>query len=222
MQFFEDTSSLKQPYASVDNAPVLSFNEMEASFDETIDDTARLFAKDIYEHWKQRRLAKQNLALMPSLKFERNVDTDDSDPYVCFRRREVRQARKTRGRDAQIVEKLKRLRVELEHARQLMHLTKQRELARKDQLALDRQIFEQRVAVKEAKRNLGIVGDDQDLVNQKVRHVLCCLMIAANSGPACGETRQVRCQCHPHDWLDSKGSYACRWEGAGFRSSLII
>jgi enhancer of polycomb-like protein len=168
MEFFEETSSLKQPYATVDNAPVLPFLEMEASFDETVDETARLFAQDIYEHWKERRLATENHPLMPSLKFERNVDTDDADPYVCFRRREVRQARKTRGRDAQIVEKLKRLRIELEHARELMHLTKQRELARKEQLALDRQIFEQRVAVKETRRNLNVPGDDFDiLINQK-------------------------------------------------------
>lgn len=168
MEFFEETSSLKQPYATVDNSPVLPFSEMEASFDETIDDTARLFAKDIYEHWKERRLATENHPLIPALKFERNVDTDDADPYVCFRRREVRQARKTRGRDAQIVEKLKRLRIELEHARQLMHLTKQREQARRDQLLLDRQIFEQRVSVKETKRNLNIPGDDLDLlINQK-------------------------------------------------------
>jgi enhancer of polycomb-like protein len=49
-----------------------------------------------------------------------------------------------------------------------MHLTKQRELARKEQLALDRQIFEQRAAVKETKRNLNISGDDLDLlINQK-------------------------------------------------------
>jgi enhancer of polycomb-like protein len=167
MNFFEETSSLKQPFASVDNTPVLSYAEMEQSFDETIDDTARLFAKDIYEHWKAMRVNNQNHPLMPSLKFERNVDSDDSDPYVCFRRREVRQARKTRGRDAQITEKLKKLRQELEQARQILHLTKQRELGRKDQLLLDRHIFDQRAAVKDARRNLGIKGDDQDLINQR-------------------------------------------------------
>jgi enhancer of polycomb-like protein len=167
MSFFEEISSNKQPYASVDNSPVLSYAEMEQSFDETIDDTSRIFAKDIYEHWKRRREEHENHPLMPSLKFERNVGADDSDPYVCFRRREVRQARKTRGRDAQITEKLKKLRQELEQARQILHLTKQRELGRKDQLVLDRFIFDQRVAVKEAKRNLGIKGDDQDLVNQR-------------------------------------------------------
>jgi len=163
MSFFEETSSSKQPYATLDNTPVLPYGEMESSFDETIDDSSRIFAKDIYEHWKAMRLARQN----HPLKFERNADTDESDPFVCFRRREVRQARKTRGRDAQITEKLKKMRQELEQGRQLMHLTKQREIARRDQINLDRQIFRQRCAVKELKRSLGIKGDDQDLINQK-------------------------------------------------------
>jgi enhancer of polycomb-like protein len=126
ISFFEDTVALKQPYAILDNTPILPYSEMEAAFDETVDDSSRLFARDIYEHWKVRRVEKQNHPLMPSLKFERNADTDEGDPYVCFRRREVRQARKTRGRDAQITEKLKKLRGELELARQLMSLTKQR------------------------------------------------------------------------------------------------
>jgi enhancer of polycomb-like protein len=105
---------------------------------------------------------------MPTLKFETNLETDDSDPYVCFRRREVRQVRKTRGRDAQVTEKLKKLRKELEEARYLMSRVKVREVMGREQLAIDRQIFEQRAAVKEVKRKLSIKGDDEDLINQKV------------------------------------------------------
>lgn len=99
---------------------------------------------------------------------EQDRDSDDTDPYVCFRRREARQARKTRGRDAQSAEKLRRLRRELEDARQLVAMVKQRELARKEQLNIDRLLFRQRAEVKDAKRKLGIKGDDDDLVNQKV------------------------------------------------------
>jgi enhancer of polycomb-like protein len=171
MYFFEQTSHTKQPYASVDNAPVLSYEELEAEFDETISESARRFARDIYGHWKNQRLLKGNRPLMPSLKFETNLETDDSDPYVCFRRREVRQVRKTRGRDAQVTEKLKKLRKELEEARFLMTQVRRRELLKRDQLAMDKQIFEQRLAVKEIKRKLSIKGDDEELlINQKVRH----------------------------------------------------
>ncbi|KAK8171540.1 enhancer of polycomb-like-domain-containing protein [Phyllosticta citrichinensis] len=170
VDFFERTAQEKQPYATVDNAPILSFDELESAFDETISDGARRFARDIYEHWKLQRSKRGNRSLMPSLKFETNLDTDDADPYVCFRRREVRQARKTRGRDAQVTEKLKKLRVELEQARELMSLLKQREAGRREQLANDRVIFEKRMEVREVKRNLNIKDGDEDLINQKVRH----------------------------------------------------
>ncbi|KAF1946995.1 hypothetical protein EJ02DRAFT_334642 [Clathrospora elynae] len=162
--FFEETTSTKQPFASVDNSPVLAYEELETGFDETISESARRFAKDIYAHWKNQRLLKGNRPLMPSLKFETNLETDDADPYVCFRRREVRQVRKTRGRDAQVTEKLKKLRKELEEARLLMSQVKRREALLRDQLANDKLIFEQRHAVKELKRRLSIKGDDDELL----------------------------------------------------------
>lgn len=169
MNFFEEATQTKQPYAAVDNSPVLSYEDLEAEFDETISEPSRRFAKDIYQHWKDERLRRGNRSLMPTLKFETNLETDDADPYVCFRRREVRQVRKTRGRDAQVTEKLKKLRKELEEARLLMSYVKRRELLIRDQLAMDKLIFEQRSAVKEIKRKLSIKGDDEELlINQKV------------------------------------------------------
>lgn len=102
------------------------------------------------------------------MQFETGQETDDSDPYVCFRRREVRQVRKTRGRDAQSAEKLRRLRKELEDARQLVALVRQRELARREMLAIERHVFLQRSEVKEMKRKLNVKDDDEDLINQKV------------------------------------------------------
>ncbi|KAJ5139284.1 uncharacterized protein N7515_004132 [Penicillium bovifimosum] len=167
MNFFEETAQIKQPYASIDNPPVLSFAEMQDMMDATLDDHAKLFAKDIYEHWKTRRTAVQNNPLVAQLKFETGQDTDDSDPFVCFRRREVRQIRKTRGRDAQSAEKLRRLRKELEDARELVALVRQREIARKEMLVMERVLFQQRSEVKEMKRKLNIKDDDEDLINQK-------------------------------------------------------
>ncbi|KAJ5545442.1 hypothetical protein N7535_006172 [Penicillium sp. DV-2018c] len=167
MNFFEETAQIKQPYASIDNPPVLAFAEMQDMMDATLDDPVKLFAKDIYEHWKSRRTAVQNNPLVAQLKFETGQDTDDSDPFVCFRRREVRQIRKTRGRDAQSAEKLRRLRKELEDARELIALVRQREIARKEMLSMERQLFKQRCEVKEMKRKLNIKDDDEDLINQK-------------------------------------------------------
>lgn len=90
---------------------------------------------------------------------------------MCFRRREVRQIRKTRGRDAQSAEKLRRLRKELEDARELVALVRQREIARREMLSMERQLFKQRAEVKDMKRKLNIKDDDEDLINQKVRAV---------------------------------------------------
>lgn len=168
MNFFEDKSRIDQPYAAVDNTPVLSFDEMEAAFDDTIDDHARTFAKDIYAHWRRLRNERGNIGLMPKLKTLKmdtaGQETDDADPYVCFRRREVRQVRKTRGRDAQIIEKLKKLRRELEEGRQLLNWVKQREESRKEELQLSKKIFEQRLAVREMKRSLNIQDEDDELL----------------------------------------------------------
>ncbi|EEH41264.1 hypothetical protein PAAG_03550 [Paracoccidioides lutzii Pb01] len=167
MAFFEETAQSKQPFAAVDSPPVLSYSEMENSFDGLVDESVRQFANDIYEHWKARRNRTGNLPLQTGLKFETGQDTDDGDPYVCFRRREVRQVRKTRGRDAQSAEKLRRLRKELEDARELVAMVRQRELARRELLIAERQVFVQRAEVKETKRKLGIKDDDDDLINQK-------------------------------------------------------
>lgn len=68
MNFFEETAQMKQPYASIDNPPVLSFAEMQDMMDATLEDPMKIFANEIYEHWKSRRMAVQNNALVPQLK----------------------------------------------------------------------------------------------------------------------------------------------------------
>jgi enhancer of polycomb-like protein len=175
MYFFELTAKNAQPFSSVGDAPpVLSLEEMLASFDENIDELPRSFVPDVYEHWHARRSQEGNTAIQPGLKLkviETTNDTDDNDPYVCFRRREVRQVRKTRGRDAQSVEKLKKLRKELEDARQLVALVRQREVLKKESLTIDRHLFEQRSNLRSLKKSLPDQyrdGDEDLLINQKV------------------------------------------------------
>ena len=117
-------------------------------------------------------------------KFETGADTDDADPYVCFRRREVRQVRKTRGRDAHSAEKLKKLRKELEESRGLLAMIRQREATKKDQLATDRQLFEQRTNLRQVKLNLPDQykeGDEELLVHQKVNKSYASIAKLLNS-----------------------------------------
>lgn len=175
MNFFEETSARLQPFANVDNAPILSREEMERAMDgeDGLSPGAQKWLKPVYIYWVLR---KGSRPLMPSIKvrvLDTGSEADDADPYVCFRRREVRQTRKTRGRDAQVVEKLKKLRLELEQARQIVQTVVQRERLNKEGLESSRKVFEQRKQLKEVKVAKGIVGDKGDdeelLVNQKVR-----------------------------------------------------
>ncbi|EXJ79605.1 hypothetical protein A1O3_07884 [Capronia epimyces CBS 606.96] len=167
MNFFEETAQAKQPFAAVDSPPVLPLEELQEQFDDDTPAYVRIFSKYIYDHWKSQRTATGNRPLAPRLKFETGQESDDSDPYVCFRRRELRQIRKTRNRDAQSAEKLRKLRIELETARGMLLMVKRREMLRKECLEGDRQLFEQRIAFRDTKRKLGMKGDEDLLINQK-------------------------------------------------------
>jgi hypothetical protein len=68
MNFFEETAQAKQPFAAVDSPPVPSFADMENAMDAAVEDCVKRFAKDIYEHWKSRRVATENHSLQPTLK----------------------------------------------------------------------------------------------------------------------------------------------------------
>lgn len=165
MEVFEDTASISTPYASVDKT-IVSYDMMVAGLHELQMPKVMNHAKDIYEYWRSRR-AEEGGSLHPSLKFETHQDSDEMDPFVCFRRREVRQTRKTRARDIQSADKLKRLRRELEDGRQLVILAHEREIRKREMLRIDRAVYEQRAKLKETKIRLGIKTDDDDLVNQK-------------------------------------------------------
>ncbi|KAH6626844.1 enhancer of polycomb-like-domain-containing protein [Chaetomium sp. MPI-SDFR-AT-0129] len=167
MEVFEDTSEFKAPFASIDQT-IVPYDDM-LRYLQDLDRRTKVMphAKEIYEYWKSRRQALNNQPLHPTLKFEKHQESDEADPFVCFRRREVRQTRKTRARDVQSADKLKRLRKELEDARQLVLAAHNREVLKAEMLKSDRAIFEVRAQLKEHKIRLGIKTDDEDLINQK-------------------------------------------------------
>ncbi|KAM4056047.1 enhancer of polycomb-like domain-containing protein [Hirsutella rhossiliensis] len=168
MDVFEETAAEQTPFASVDNT-VVAYDMMVPSLNHLGSPSILQHAKAIYEYWKTSRQGTGNKPLHPTLKFETHQETDDADPYVCFRRREARQTRKTRARDNKIAETLKRLRRELEDGRQLILMTYERELMKRDVLQSDRALFEERARLKHMKIKLGIKGEEDDLVNQKKR-----------------------------------------------------
>ncbi|GAB7362105.1 hypothetical protein MBLNU230_g2135t1 [Neophaeotheca triangularis] len=169
MNFFEETSQRVQPFATVDNAPILPLDELERHIDDTVSLVAQKWFDLIYQYWVTR---KGSRPLMPTIKvkvLDTTSEADDADPYVCFRRREGRQTRKTRGRDNQVADKLKKLRLELEEARNILRLVVTREQVNKQQLEVERKVFEDRGKLKKVKVEKQIVGEkDEDLlVNQK-------------------------------------------------------
>ncbi|OUM59365.1 hypothetical protein PIROE2DRAFT_15115 [Piromyces sp. E2] len=113
----------------------------------------------IFEYWKKRRLQRNKKPIQPYLKTEELKI--DSDPYVCFRRREIKTLRKTRRCDALSLEKLKRLQGEMEQAHQLMEMVCKREKLRRESLLLEHKIFEQKILIRQMKKKLGVVSSDK-------------------------------------------------------------
>jgi enhancer of polycomb-like protein len=167
MEAFEDTAAEQTPFAAVDNT-VVGYEHMVPALHRQNSQPVLLHAKHIYEYWKTRRQDSSNKPIHPTLKFETHQEKDDADPYVCFRRREARQTRKTRARDNKIAETLKRLRREMEDGRQLVVLSAEREIMKREMLHADRMVFEERARLKMIKTKLGIKDSDEDLINQKV------------------------------------------------------
>lgn len=129
------------------------------------------FGSQIYGYWKERKIEAHGDEIFPQLKFERPGEKDDNDPYICFRRREVRHARKTRRVDFQNSNKLRLLYQQLQYTKELAFLVAKREKMSMDMLEKDRQIFELRRDIKPLKRSLGIRGEDEDLVSHKKRRL---------------------------------------------------
>lgn len=99
---------------------------------------------------------------------DKNVDVD---PYVAFRRRELRSTRKTRRTDPASVSRLRDIRDSLKKAKDLFELINQRERMRKEHLRLEHVIFESRVAIREMRRQLGLPEISQT-VHHHQNHVL--------------------------------------------------
>jgi enhancer of polycomb-like protein len=117
----------------------------------------------LYEHWQGRRVKRNNAPLMPQLRIDEPslrasaaAAAAEHDPFVCFRKREIRTTRKTRRTDVQSVQKLRQLRSELDSARQLLEMVSRREKMRREAINLDQLIFEQRIVVREIKSRLQI------------------------------------------------------------------
>ncbi|KAL8287001.1 hypothetical protein RQP46_004007 [Phenoliferia psychrophenolica] len=165
METFERLTEEKAPMAHVDTELLPAFTDFEQTFsDRTIKpplDHLKSFARSIYPHWKARRLKRGGKSIIPQLDYD---ESNESNPYVCFRRRELKTSRKTRRSDQQNLDRLIRLRNDLYAAHALMLKTRDRERLKLDSIETDRKIFEGRVELRELKRRLGENDGDEDIL----------------------------------------------------------
>ncbi|KAJ1825994.1 Enhancer of polycomb-like protein 1 [Coemansia sp. RSA 2599] len=115
----------------------------------------------LYDHWKSRRVARNAKPIMPALQNEDGAKAE-IDPYVCFRRREVRQGRKTRRADQRSLEQLRRLRVNLAAAAQMLEMCVEREREKTAVVEAAQEIARQRCAVLRMRRRHNATTNDFD------------------------------------------------------------
>lgn len=164
------TTALKEKLSKV-----LSFEPFVTLFDKSLlDQTStnivrpipkllELFGEPVYEHWKYRKIERKGKQIHPALKFEdpsANEKDNDNDPYICFRRREFRQARKTRRADTLGAERIRLLQKSMHRARDLVMSVCRRELIKLENWETDHAIFKLRSDAKNLKRVVGVKGDD--------------------------------------------------------------
>ncbi|UZJ57280.1 hypothetical protein CBS101457_006600 [Exobasidium rhododendri] len=128
-------------------------------------------ARVVYPFWKERREEKEGKALVPILNFD---ESNENDPYVCFRRREVKTIRKTRKTDVLHLEKLVKLRNEMQQAVTLLALLAHREKTKRASLMQDRACWQITKDFLDVKRVWNIQGtnagqEDEDLVSGEKR-----------------------------------------------------
>ena len=105
-------------------------------------------------YWREKR--KRNFcSLIPSLKFE-DVGKIGADPYVCFRRRELKQPRKTRRSDAQVMEKIKKIYYDLDTLKVMLTAGIKRDKFKKESASSENSAFEKYWTLRTWQQEYGI------------------------------------------------------------------
>jgi enhancer of polycomb-like protein len=94
-------------------------------------------------------------------------ESNDNDPYVCFRRRDIRATRKTRRTDTISVERMQRLQHELRSAQSLATLVLRRETEKLALVKADMGVWEAKWKLFETKRrwpSLGMTKEEEEII----------------------------------------------------------
>lgn len=107
---------------------------------------------------------------MPQLNYD---ETNDGDPYVCFRRRDIRATRKTRRTDNFSVEQMQKLQYELRTAHDIAKMVVSRELDKKRLYDAEKEVWEAKWKLYETKKrwpSLGITGEEEAIITGRMLH----------------------------------------------------
>ncbi|EIW67543.1 hypothetical protein TREMEDRAFT_33468 [Tremella mesenterica DSM 1558] len=121
-------------------------------------------ARCIYPHWKVRRERRKGKSIMPGLNYD---ETNDNDPYVCFRRRDIRATRKTRRTDNYSVEQFQKLQGEMRMAHMISQMVVQREHHKRALYQSEREVWESKWKLFETKRrwpSLGVTPQEEEFI----------------------------------------------------------
>ncbi|KAI8148864.1 enhancer of polycomb-like-domain-containing protein [Fennellomyces sp. T-0311] len=154
---YESTTDQHWPHLDLDPSQIPSLGALQHYLPEKFKAN-----ESVYQHWKDRRQKSKGKDIIPQLRSEDTLK-GDIDPYVCFRRRETKPIRKTRRTDQQSLERLRKLRSEMEMSRNLLEMVLRREKIRKEGLVLEHTVFDKKCKLREYQRQLGI-KEDEDLL----------------------------------------------------------
>ncbi|CAL1709115.1 unnamed protein product [Somion occarium] len=123
-------------------------------------------AKVVYPYWRERRLERGGHPIIPSV----NMDTKN-ESYICFRRREIKAIRKTRAQQATYSDKLLRIKLDLEKAREMADLVNKREESKRESAVIGHSLWESRFRLVDLKRKHPSLGtkEDDELLHDKER-----------------------------------------------------
>ncbi|GAA5877392.1 hypothetical protein JCM1840_006086 [Sporobolomyces johnsonii] len=164
MEAFEIVTDEKAPMAHVDTSVLPALADFEDAFDDILRPRLRAlrpYAKVVYPHWRERRVQRHGKRIIPQLDYD---ESNEQNPYVCFRRRELKTSRKTRRSDQQNLERLIRLRNDLYAAHALMVKVAERERLKLEAIEVERQVFDRRCEMRELKRRLNEPDGDEELL----------------------------------------------------------
>lgn len=204
----KDTTS---PERLLDQTSIVFTRKYKPNPSRPVNMSLKLFGRQIYNHWRERKIERAGKPIFATLKFEGSAEKDDNDPYVCFRHREVRQTRKTRRTDQQSSERLRRLKSEMEQGLALYQMVVKRETLRRKSLQSDLEVFELRSRLKAIKRKHGISGEEEELFTQNKRKEEAKARVAAQKKAEEKETTAAAA-------ASSTGPAGQRGAGAGGQS----